>query len=444
MIAPSQPPPASASPSASPSKPWYRHLYAQTILGVLVGIAVGFLFPAFAKNLKPLGEAFVALIKMMIGPIIFCTIVHGIASIGDLRKLGRLGIKSLFYFEVVSTLALLIGLAVVNLLQPGVGFTPAGESFHAPADSASSSLTDSTLAASRELSAVDFLRHLIPETLFSPFVEGEILQVLFVSLLAAVAILGLGERRSVPLVVIDSLSQIFFGMLQLLVKLAPVGAFGAMAYTVASYGGEALSKLLFLMLGFYLTAALFVGGVLGGICWWNGFSLWRFLWYLREELLLVLSTSSSETALPSLMTKLEELGCAKSTVGLVVPTGYSFNLDGTNIYMSMAAIFLAQATNTPLSWSEQLWLLAVAMLTSKGASGVTGAGFITLAATIQVIPSIPAEAFMILLGIDRFMSECRAITNFIGNSVAAVVISRWEKELTDAELARLTPSAADA
>jgi aerobic C4-dicarboxylate transport protein len=386
-----------------------------------------YFYPELGESLKPIGEGFVDLIKMMIGPIIFCTIVHGIASIGDLRKIGRLGLKSLLYFEVVSTIALLIGLMVVNYLQPGVGFTPPDQTFHAPEVSGHD--PNAIAKASKELSIVDFLEHIIPTTIVSPFVNGDILQILFVSLLVSVAILGLRQHREKVLHAIDGLAEIFFGVLRMLVRLAPLGAFGAMAFTVGAFETQALLKLVYLMLGFYLTAFVFIAGVLGTIAWFFGYSLGRLLWYLRQELILVLSTSSSETALPSLMTKLQKLGCTPSTVGLVVPTGYSFNLDGTNIYMSMAAIFIAQATNTPMTLGQELWLLAVAMITSKGASGVTGAGFITLAATLQVIPSIPADAYLILIGIDRFMSECRAITNFIGNSVAAVVISRWENEI---------------
>ena len=414
------------SPGSKPTR-WHGHLYVQTIIGVLLGVFVGLLFPDFGKNLKPLGEGFISLIKMVIGPIIFCTIVHGIASVGDLRKLGRLGWKVLLYFEVVSTLALLIGLVVVNVSQPGVGFND-GEKVVIES-SAIEAKGQAAVEVSKELTAVDFFLHLIPKTLLSPFVSGDLLQILLVSILVAVAILGLGERREQILYAVDSLSQILFAVLRMLVKLAPLGAFGAMAFTVGEFGGESLIKLIRFMLLFYLTAFLFMAVVLNLIASFCGFSFWRFLLYIKEEILLVLGTSSSETALPGLMQKLVKLGCSKSTVGLVVPTGYSFNLDGTNIYMSMAAIFIAQAANVQLTMSEQFWLLGLAMITSKGASGVTGAGFITLIATLQAFPRIPVETAFLLMGIDRFMSECRSLTNFIGNGVAAMVISRWENEL---------------
>jgi aerobic C4-dicarboxylate transport protein len=400
-------------------------LYIQTILGVFLGGIVGWLFSDFAKGLKPLGEAFVNLIKMMIGPIIFCTIVHGIASVGNLRQVGRLGVKVLIYFEIVSTMALIIGLLVVNLTKPGVNFaTPEQIS-----DFLISSAPRMEQTTAGQLSTVDFFLHLIPKTIVSPFVTGDLLQILFVSLLTSIAILGLGERRHAALSWIDTAAEVFFGILKILVRLAPIGAFGAMAFTVAEFQGEGLLKLIRFMLLFYLTAFLFIALVLGAICKWCGFSLFQFLIFIKEEILLVLGTSSSETALPGLIKKLERAGCSRSTVGLVVPTGYSFNLDGTNIYMAMAALFVAQATGVELTWSQQIWLLAVAMLTSKGASGVTGAGFVTLIATLQVFPQIPAAAAFLLLGIDRFMSECRALTNFLGNGVACLVISRWEKEI---------------
>ncbi|XZE19699.1 C4-dicarboxylate transporter DctA [Pirellulaceae bacterium SH449] len=402
-------------------------LYVQTILGVVLGGLVGCLFSDFAKGLKPLGEAFVNLIKMMIGPIIFCTIVHGIASVGNLRQVGRLGLKVLIYFEVVSTLALIIGLLVVNLTKPGINFATPEQISEFLVSSASR--MEQTAAAAGQLSTADFFLHLIPRTIVSPFVTGDLLQILLVSLLTSIAILGLGERRHAVLSWIDTASEVFFGILKILVRFAPIGAFGAMAFTVAEFQGEGLLKLIRFMLLFYFTAFLFIAIVLGAISKWCGFSLLQFLIFIKEEILLVLGTSSSETALPGLMKKLERAGCSRSTVGLVVPTGYSFNLDGTNIYMAMAALFVAQATGVDLTWSQQIWLLAVAMLTSKGASGVTGAGFVTLIATLQVFPQIPAAAAFLLLGIDRFMSECRALTNFIGNGVACLVISRWEKEI---------------
>ena len=414
------------------TKPWYRILYVQVLIAVLLGIALGALFPAEGKALKPLGDGFIKLVKMMIAPIIFCTVVHGIASVGDLRKLGRVGLKSLVYFEVVSTLALIIGLIVVNVLQPGVGITPAGQTFHAEAAAVTASQAYSEKA--HALSTVEFILNIIPNTFFGAFISGDLLQVLFISLLVALAVAFMGERGRPVLHVIDTAGQVFFAVMQLVVKVAPIGAFGAMAYTVGAHGIGTLNKLLALMAGFYLTAGTFIIFVLGGIARWCGFSIFRFIAYIKDELLLVLGTSSSETALPRLIQKMQRLGCSKSTVGLVVPTGYSFNLDGTNIYMAMAAVFLAQATNTPLALPQQISLLIIAMITSKGASGVTGAGFITLAATLQAVPSIPIESLALLVGIDRFMSECRALTNFIGNGVATVAISRWEKEVTPKQL----------
>ncbi len=412
----------------APHTPWYRVLYIQVIIAVLLGIAVGYFKPEFGKSLEPLGVGFVKLIKMMIAPIIFCTVVHGIASVGDLRKLGRVGIKALVYFEVVSTLALVVGLVVVNFLQPGVGVTPVGETFHA--DQESMSAVAKYTEKAHSLNPVEFLLNIIPSTFLSAFVAGDLLQVLFISVLVALAIAFMNERGQPILNVIEQAGQLFFGVMQIVVRAAPIGAFGAMAYAIGEHGVGILFKLLALMAGFYITAGLFVFVILGIICWWCGFSIVRFLLYVKNELLLVLGTSSSETALPGLIIKMQQLGCSKSTVGLVVPTGYSFNLDGTNIYMAMAAVFLAQATNTPLSLYQQLSLLVIAMITSKGASGITGAGFVTLIATLQVVPGIPIESVGLLVGIDRFMSECRALTNFIGNGVATVAISRWENEVT--------------
>ncbi len=428
---PSQMPPAD---DTSPRTPWYKVLYVQVLLAVALGIVVGSLAPEFAKGLKPFGDGFIKLIKMIIAPIIFCTVVHGIASMGDLKKLGRIGVKTLLYFETVSTVALIIGLIVVNALKPGVGFTPAGQTFHAAAKAATESQGFAEKA--HGLSAADFFLHIIPDTLFSAFTGGDILQVLLVSILVAFALVGMGKRGEPILGVIESGSELCFGVMRLVVRAAPVGAFGAIAFTVGSFGFGALAKLAGLMCGFYLTAGLFVVVVLGSIAKACGFNIFRFIGYVKDELLLVLGTSSSETALPGMIEKMQRLGCARSTVGLVIPTGYSFNLDGTNIYMAMAAIFLAQATNTPLDLSHQIGLLVVAMITSKGASGVTGAGFITLAATLAVVPGIPVESLAILVGIDRFMSECRALTNLVGNGVATVVISRWEGEVSAEELSR--------
>jgi aerobic C4-dicarboxylate transport protein len=410
-----------------PRKPWYRILYVQVLVAVFAGILVGYFFPESGKSLKPLGDGFIKLIKMLIAPIIFCTVVHGIASMSDLKKLGRIGGKTILYFEVVSTLALLISLAVVNILKPGAGFNidPA---------TLDPKISQAYAQKAHALSAVDFILNIIPSTLFDAFVSGDLLQVLFVAILVAFAISFMGERGQPLLHGIEYASQVFFGVMQIVVKVAPIGAFGAMAFTIGSYGLGALNHLIALMAGFYLTAALFVVVVLGLIARWSGFSIFRFLNHIKEELLLVLGTSSSETALPGMILKMRQLGCSRSTVGLVIPTGYSFNLDGTNIYMAMAAVFLAQATNTPLDLSHQISLLLIAMITSKGASGVTGAGFVTLAATLVAVPSVPIESLALLVGIDRFMSECRALTNLIGNGVATVVISRWENEVTKVAL----------
>jgi aerobic C4-dicarboxylate transport protein len=393
------------------------------LVAVVFGIAIGGLFPELGKSLKPLGDGFIKLVKMMIAPIIFCTVVHGIASMSDIRKLGRVGVKTLFYFEVVSTLALVIGLIVVNVFKPGAGFDIDPKTLDSQIGQ-----TYSQKAHSMDL--VTFFLNIIPNTLFDAFVSGDLLQVLLVSGLTAFAIMFMRERREPVLNAIDSASHIFFGIMRIVVRLAPLGALGAMAFTVGSYGLGALNRLVALMAGFYVTAALFIFVVLGLIASASGFSILRFLAYIKEELLLVLGTSSSETALPGMIQKMRRLGCAEATVGLVIPTGYSFNLDGTNIYMAMAAVFLAQATNTPLDLREQLTLLLVAMVSSKGSSGVTGAGFVTLAATLAVVPKVPIASLALLVGIDRFMSECRAITNLIGNGVATVVISRWEREVS--------------
>ncbi len=408
-------------------KPWYRVLYVQVLIAVVAGIAIGYCFPQFGKSLKPLGDGFVKLVKMIIAPIIFCTVVHGIASMSDGKKLGRLGIKTLIYFEVVSTFALIIGLIVVNLWKPGVGF-------HIDPLSLDPSIGKGYAASGQSHTSVDFFLNIIPKSYFDAFASGDILQVLLISILTGFALSFMGDAGKPVLEALSIGEKIFFGIMHMIVKVAPLAALGAMAYTVGSHGISALGPLVSLMIGFYVTAAVFVIGVLGAICWAAGFSIFRFIGYLKEEILLVLGTSSSETALPGMLEKLKRLGCAESTVGFVVPTGYSFNLDGTNIYMTMAAVFLAQATDTPLDLGQQIRLLLVAMVSSKGATGVTGAGFITLAATLAAVPSIPIQSVAILIGIDRFMSECRAITNLIGNGVATVVISRSENEITAAEL----------
>ncbi|MBV9488466.1 MAG: dicarboxylate/amino acid:cation symporter [Verrucomicrobia bacterium] len=413
--------------SPSQRKPWYRILYVQVLIAVALGIVIGYCFPDFGKSLKPLGDGFVNLVKMIIAPIIFCTVAHGIASMTDIKRLGRVGLQAIIYFEVVSTLALALGLIVVNVMQPGAGF-------NIDVKTLDPKVSQSYAAQAHSLSPVDFILNIIPASFFGGLVRGDILQVLLIAILTGFAVSFMGEKGRPVLGFIEQASEVFFKIMGMIVKVAPLGALGAMAYTVGSYGLTALGKLAELMLGFYFTAAIFVVLVLGTIAWANGFSILAFLNYIKEELFLVLGTSSSEAALPGMLAKMRRLGCAESTVGLVIPAGYSFNLDGTNIYMTMAAMFLAQATNTHLDLGQQLSLLVVAMLSSKGATGVTGAGFITLAATLAIVPSVPIQSLALLVGIDRFMSECRALTNLIGNGVATVVISRWEKEVSADEL----------
>ena len=403
-------------------KPFYKILYIQVLFAIACGILLGEFFPKDAVAMKPFGDGFIKLIKMIIAPVIFCTVVSGIAGMQDIKKIGRVGGKALLYFEVVSTFALVIGLFVANILRPGAGFNAD------PATLDTKSIAEYTAKAKGQ-STVDFVMNIIPNTVVDAFAKGEILQVLLVAILFGFALSLIGERGKPVTKLIDDLSAAIFAVVGIIMKAAPVGAFGAMAFTIGKYGIASLKPLAALMGSFYLTCGLFIFIVLGAICKYTGFSIGRFILYIKEELLIVLGTSSSESALPSLMTKLERLGCSKSVVGLVVPTGYSFNLDGTNIYMTMAALFVAQATNTDLTLTQELTILGVAMLTSKGASGITGAGFITLAATLAVVPTIPVAGMALILGIDRFMSECRALTNFVGNGVATIVVSKWEKEL---------------
>ncbi len=404
----------------------FRHLrvlYVQVLIAVVLGIAVGALWPTFGASLKPLGDAFVKLIKMAVAPVIFCTVAAGIARMGDMKAFGRLGAKTLIYFEVVSTVALLVGLIVGRVLQPGAGFNVD------PATLDPSVAAGYVAKAEHGESLVDYLLHLIPDAFFGAFAEGNLLQVLVIAILTGFACNRLGDFGERTAGVLEDISKVFFGIIGVIVKLAPIGAFGAMAFTIGRYGLEALVNLGQLILTFYATSLVFVLVVLGGIAALAGFSILKFIRYIREELLIVLGTSSSESVLPQMMLKLQKLGAGKGTVGLVIPTGYSFNLDGTNIYMTLATLFLAQATNTPLTLTQELTLLGVAMLTSKGASGVTGAGFITLAATLAVIPDLPIAALALLVGVDRFMSECRALTNLVGNGVATLVIARWEGDL---------------
>ncbi len=411
------------APVAPPvAKPWYKVLYVQVLIAIVLGAIVGWLWPEFAKNewIKALGDGFIKLIKMVIAPIIFCTVVSGIAHIQDAKKVGRIGVKALVYFEVVSTFALLIGLVVGNLVKPGAGFGNAAANAQAVAKFADQA---------KAQKSSEFVLHIIPDTVVGAFAQGEILQVLLFSVLFGFAIMSLGERGHTIRSFIDDAAHAVFGVISIVMRAAPLGAFGAMAYTIGVYGPTALGNLIGLIATFYFTAALFVFVVLGIIARIAGFSIFKFLAYIKDEILIVLGTSSSESALPSMMEKLERLGCSKSVVGLVVPTGYSFNLDGTNIYMTLATLFIAQALGVDLSFSQQLTILVVAMLTSKGASGITGAGFITLAATLAVVDPRLVPGMAIVLGIDKFMSECRALTNLCGNGVACVIVAWWEGEL---------------
>ncbi len=398
--------------------------YLIVLAAIIAGGLLGHFAPDIAVQLKPLGDGFIGLVKMLISPVIFLTVVLGVAGVSDVKKVGRVGIKAILYFEVVSTFALVIGLVVVNVLKPGAGFNVDPASLDASA-------VAHYAQQAHEQSTVQFLMHIIPKTFVDAFTGGgDLLQVLLLALLFGFALMHIGETAKRPVInLLEGLSQTFFRMIGMVMKLAPIGAGGAMAFTIGKYGVDSLGPLLKMMACFYLACALFVLLVLGSIARAAGFSILRFLRYIRDELLLVLGTSSSESALVPLMQKLERLGCPRAVVGLVIPSGYSFNLDGTNIYLTLAAIFVAQALNVELTLTQELTLLAVAMLTSKGASGVTGAGFITLAATLSVVPSVPVAGLALILGIDRFMSEARAITNIIGNGVATIVVSRWEKEL---------------
>ncbi len=409
------------------NKPVYTSLYAQVLFAIVCGVVLGHFFPQQGAALKPLGDAFIKLIKMLIAPIIFCTVVTGIAGMQDMKKIGRVGGKALLYFEVVSSFALVIGLLVVNIIKPGAGM-------NADVSTLDTSALGSYTGAAQSQGIVSFLLNIIPVTVVDAFAKGEILQVLLFSVLLGFAFAHAGERVRPVVQLIDQLSQGLFIVVGFIMRLAPFGAFGAMAFTIGKYGIGSLLPLARLMGSFYLTCLLFIFIVLGAIARWAGFSIFRFISYIKEELLIVLGTSSSESVLPRMMLKLEQLGCSKPVVGLVIPTGYSFNLDGTSIYLTMAAIFVAQATNTDLTLIQQLTILAVLLLTSKGASGVTGSGFITLAATLSAVPTIPVAGLALILGIDRFMSEARALTNLIGNGVATIVVSKWERELDESKL----------
>ncbi len=407
--------------------PLARQLYFQVLVAIALGVALGFIAPDFAAGLKPLGDAFIKLVKMIIAPVIFLSVAGGIAHMSELGSVGRVTAKAFAYFLTFSTLALLLGLAVGNIVQPGVGL-------HITVADLDSSAVADYVAKAHDSSITGFLTNIIPATFLGALADGEILQVLFIAILTGIAMAMIGPAADPLRHVFDAAQAVVFRIVAILMRAAPLGAFGAMAFTIGKFGVAALAKLALLVGSFYITALLFVLVVLGLVGRAMGFSIFKLIRYLKEELLLVLGTSSSESALPALMAKLETAGCRRSVVGLVVPTGYSFNLDGTNIYMTLAALFIAQACDIHLSFSEQLLLLGVAMLTSKGAAGVTGAGFITLAATLQVVPSLPVAGMALILGIDRFMSECRSLTNFIGNAVATIVVAKWEGGLDSARL----------
>lgn len=414
--------PAAVHPAASGPRRWYTHLYVQVLAAITLGVLLGHFAPATGEALKPLGDMFIKLVKMVIAPVIFLTIVTGIAGMRDLASVGRVAAKAFAYFLFFSTLALIVGMVVANVLRPGEGLN----------------IDPATLDAGKvaqysekahETSLIGFVNGMIPDTLVSALTQENILQVLVVAILFGVSLAAIGERGERVLSLLEDVSAVVFKLVSIVMKLAPIGAFGAMAFTIGKYGVESLSNLAQLVATFYITSLLFVLVVLGAVAKLCGFSIIRLIAYLKAELLLVLGTSSSESALPALIEKMERAGCPKAVVGLVVPTGYSFNLDGTNIYMTLAALFIAQACNVELTIGQQLLLLGVAMLSSKGAAGVTGAGFITLAATLSIVPAVPVAGMALILGIDRFMSECRSLTNFVGNAVATVVVSRWEGRL---------------
>jgi aerobic C4-dicarboxylate transport protein len=408
--------------AAAAHRPWYRHLYAQVLIAIAAGVLLGHYYPATGESLQPLADAFIKLVKMIITPVIFLTIVTGIAGMRDLASVGRVAGKAFAYFFFFSTLALIIGLVVANVVQPGAGLNID------PATLDTSKVAEYAHKA-HESTLTGFLTGIIPSTFLSALTEGNILQTLFIAVLFGIGLAMIGDRGTRLLHALEDVSLAVFKVVAIVMKVAPIGAFGAMAFTIGKYGVGTLANLAMLVGTFYLTSLLFVIVVLGLVGRWAGFSIFKLIGYLKAELLLVLGTSSSESALPSLIEKMERAGCPKSVVGLVVPTGYSFNLDGTNIYMTLAALFIAQACNVDLTLGQQLLLLGVAMLSSKGAAGVTGAGFITLAATLSIVPSVPIAGMALILGVDRFMSECRSLTNFIGNAVATVVVSRWEGRL---------------
>ncbi len=410
-------------------QPFYKMLYVQVLFAITVGILLGHFYPETGVALKPLGDGFVKLIKMVIAPIIFCTVVSGIAGMQDMKAVGKTGGYALLYFEIVSTVALIIGLVVVNVVQPGVGM-------HVDPSTLDASKIAAYAQAGEAQTTIGFLLNVIPATVVGAFANGDILQVLFFSVIFAFALQRMGEFGRPVLEFIDRIAHVMFGIINMIMKVAPIGAFGAMAFTIGQYGVGSLVQLGQLMLCFYITCFFFVLIVLGGICRAHGFSVLRLIRYIREELMIVLGTSSSESALPRMLTKMEKLGANKSVVGLVIPTGYSFNLDGTSIYLTMAAVFIAQATDTPMDITHQITLLLVLLVASKGAAGVTGSGFIVLAATLSAVGHLPVAGLALILGIDRFMSEARALTNLVGNGVATIVVAKWCKELDEDTLQR--------
>ena len=414
----------------------FKSLYFQVLTAIAIGILLGHYYPELGAQMKPLGDAFVKLIKMVIAPVIFCTVVTGIAGMESMKAVGRTGAVALLYFEVVSTLALIIGLVIVNVVQPGVGMNVD------PASLDTKGLANYTKPGQMQ-TTTEFLLHVIPSTFVGAFAEGEMLQVLLIAVLFGFALHRFGGRGTLVFDFIEKFSHVLFVIVGYIMKLAPIGAFGAMAFTIGKYGLGSLTSLAKLMGTFYVTCLLFIFVVLGLVARFHGFSIWKFIKYIKEELLIVLGTSSSEAALPRMMAKLENLGVRKSTVGLVIPTGYSFNLDGTSIYLTMAAVFIAQATNTPLDLSHQITLLLVLLLTSKGAAGVTGSGFIVLAATLSAVGNVPVAGLALILGIDRFMSEARALTNLIGNGVATVVVGKWTGDLDTERMQAVLDNQAD-
>jgi aerobic C4-dicarboxylate transport protein len=403
---------------------FYQILYVQVIFAITLGILLGHFYPEYGANLKPLGDAFIKLVKMIIAPVIFLTVVTGISGMKHMAEVGRVAGKAMLYFITFSTIALIIGMIVGNLIKPGAGLNIDVNSLQDKAEKVAE-----YSQKAHDMSIVDFLMNILPTTLMSPFVSGEILQVLFVSVIFGLALATTGDKGQPIVELLNNLTTPVFKLVGMLMKFAPIGAFGAMAFTIGKYGISSIGNLMFLIATFYITSLLFVLVVLGLVARYNGFSILDLICYIKDELWLVLGTSSSEAALPSLMRKMERAGCEKSVVGMVIPTGYSFNLDGTNIYMTMAALFIAQACNIDLTIGQQVTLLLVAMISSKGAAGVTGAGFITLAATLSVVPTVPVAGMALILGIDRFMSECRALTNLVGNACAVVVVAKWDKAL---------------